>query len=72
MRNAKNVAFVATGASKAKVIAEIMKLDPDASAYSYTDPPAPYPAAKVRAADGTATWFLDSPAVQDLPALSSS
>lgn len=69
LRNARNVAFVATGASKQKVMAEIMRLDPAAAAYEYADPPAPYPAAEVRAHDGTATWFLDTAAVAGLPAL---
>ena len=59
LREARHVAFVCTGASKAKVVAEIMRLSPDAQAYAYADPPAPYPAACVRAADGAATWFLD-------------
>lgn len=59
LREARHVAFVCTGASKAKVVAEIMRLSPDAQAYAYADPPAPYPAARVRAADGAATWFLD-------------
>ena len=69
LREARHVAFVATGASKAKVIADIMRLSPDAQAYAYADPPAPYPAAKVRAADGTATWFVDPPAVSGLDPL---
>ncbi|KAH8058753.1 6-phosphogluconolactonase [Aureococcus anophagefferens] len=59
LREARHVAFVCTGASKAKVVAEIMRLSPDAQACAYADPPAPYPAARVRAADGAATWFLD-------------
>jgi len=64
---ARRVAYVAAGASKAPVVAEIFAWNPPSipeklNAFGYAEPTAPYPAAHVRAANGGATWFLDNAA----------
>lgn len=55
------VCFVATGAAKVPVLREILARGDD-GALAYASPAPAYPAAQVRAADGKATWFLDSAA----------
>jgi 6-phosphogluconolactonase len=55
---AAQVTFLVSGASKAKIVGEILSSDSSSS---------DYPAAKVSPSDGRLTWMLDRDAAKDLP-----
>jgi 6-phosphogluconolactonase len=55
---AAQVTFLVSGASKAKIVGQILSSDSSSSNY---------PAAKVSPLDGRLTWMLDRDAAKDLP-----